>query len=214
VLYAVRRRGEATVEQVAGQLSMTVSGARQHLSALARDGYVDVTDNATTGAKRGRRSLVYSVNGTGVTKSIKREVFGAEPTCTFTSASRAAATNYQDLWWGGESESGWGVNLTHQGNTIFATLFTYATNGKGMWLVATMAKQTDGSFSGDLLQRWDLHSTHRRPLPRSVRRYYAGGHDALRSPTASRERFTYSVNGTQVVKFIQREVWGTPTVCN
>ena len=33
VLYAIRRRGEATAEQVAEQLAMTVSGARQHLSA-------------------------------------------------------------------------------------------------------------------------------------------------------------------------------------
>jgi DeoR family suf operon transcriptional repressor len=60
VLYAVRRRGEATSEQVAEQLGITVSGARQHLSALARDGLVDATESASTAVKRGRRSLVYS----------------------------------------------------------------------------------------------------------------------------------------------------------
>jgi DeoR family suf operon transcriptional repressor len=60
VLYAVRRRGEATSEQVAEQLGITVSGARQHLSALARDGLVDATESASTSVKRGRRSLVYS----------------------------------------------------------------------------------------------------------------------------------------------------------
>ncbi|MDQ1431327.1 MAG: hypothetical protein QOF40_1929 [Actinomycetota bacterium] len=60
VLYAVRRRGEATTEQVAEQLGITVSGARQHLSALARDGLVDATESASTTGKRGRRSLVYS----------------------------------------------------------------------------------------------------------------------------------------------------------
>jgi DeoR family suf operon transcriptional repressor len=60
VLYAVRRRGEATSEQVAEQLGITVSGARQHLSALARDGFVDATESASTAVKRGRRSLVYS----------------------------------------------------------------------------------------------------------------------------------------------------------
>ena len=38
VLYALRRRGEATAEQVAEQLGMTVSGARQHLTALAHAG--------------------------------------------------------------------------------------------------------------------------------------------------------------------------------
>jgi DeoR family suf operon transcriptional repressor len=61
VLYAVRRRGEATAEQVAEQLDMTVSGARQHLSALARDGYVEATELPTAEPKRGRRALVYTV---------------------------------------------------------------------------------------------------------------------------------------------------------
>jgi DeoR family suf operon transcriptional repressor len=61
VLYAVRRRGEATAEQVAEQLGMTVSGARQHLSALARDGYVDVAELPTAEPKRGRRALAYTV---------------------------------------------------------------------------------------------------------------------------------------------------------
>ena len=36
-------------------------------------------------------TLVYTVNGTNVTKNIMREVFATEPTCTFTSASRTAA---------------------------------------------------------------------------------------------------------------------------
>ena len=60
VLYAVRRRGEATTEQVAEQLAITVSGARQHLSVLARDGLVESAELPSTTVKRGRRSLVYS----------------------------------------------------------------------------------------------------------------------------------------------------------
>jgi DeoR family suf operon transcriptional repressor len=60
VLYAVRRRGEATAEQVAEQLEMTVSGARQHLSALTRDGLVEATERAPARARRGRRTLVYA----------------------------------------------------------------------------------------------------------------------------------------------------------
>ncbi|HEX6311706.1 MAG TPA: ArsR family transcriptional regulator, partial [Acidimicrobiia bacterium] len=61
VLYAVRRRGEATAEQIAEQLRMTVSGARQHLSALARDGLVDTHERPAPAPRRGRRTLVYSV---------------------------------------------------------------------------------------------------------------------------------------------------------
>lgn len=60
VLYAVRRRGEATAEQVAEQLDITVSGARQHLTALADDGLVDTAELASPEGRRGRRTLVYS----------------------------------------------------------------------------------------------------------------------------------------------------------
>jgi len=60
VLYALRRRGEASAEQIAEQLDMTVSGARQHLSALIRDGFVESAETATAEPKRGRRPLVYA----------------------------------------------------------------------------------------------------------------------------------------------------------
>jgi DeoR family suf operon transcriptional repressor len=60
VLYAVRRRGEATAEQVAEQLGMTASGARQHLTALVDAGLVDAAELASARPRRGRRTLAYS----------------------------------------------------------------------------------------------------------------------------------------------------------
>ena len=65
VLYAVRRRGEATAEQVAESLGMTVSGARQHLSALVDRGLADAAESAEPTGRRGRRSLVYAVTPEG-----------------------------------------------------------------------------------------------------------------------------------------------------
>ena len=68
MLYALRRRGEATAEQVADQLGMTVSGARQHLTALdpsrTRRRHRDAVDRAQArstharvlGDRRGRRA--------------------------------------------------------------------------------------------------------------------------------------------------------------
>ncbi|HEX5633216.1 MAG TPA: S8 family serine peptidase, partial [Gemmatimonadales bacterium] len=56
-------------------------------------------------------------------KQITIQEFGPVPSCDFTSASRAGASNYSDLWWN-PAESGWGVNLEHQGDVIFATWFT------------------------------------------------------------------------------------------
>jgi predicted ArsR family transcriptional regulator len=65
VLYAVRRRGEATAEQVAESLGMTVSGARQHLSALVEVGLAEAGEAPGPTGRRGRRSLVYSVTAEG-----------------------------------------------------------------------------------------------------------------------------------------------------
>ena len=100
-----------------------------------------------------RASFNYFVNGTQQTKSLTRQVFGPLPTCVYGAQPNfAAATNYQDLWWASPagSESGWGVNLTHQGDTIFATWFTYDHDRTPMWLVATAPKTAPGTYKGTL----------------------------------------------------------------
>ncbi len=49
----------------------------------------------------------------------------------------AATTNYQDLWWvAGGAEDGWGLNFARQGALLFATWYTYGTNGAPLWLSA------------------------------------------------------------------------------
>src|SRR5207253_2246337 len=86
-------------------------------------------------------------------KSLTRQVFGPLPTCVYrTQPDFAAAANYQDLWWASPagSESGWGVNLTHQGDTIFATWFTYDHDRTPMWLVATAPKIAPRAYAGTL----------------------------------------------------------------
>ncbi len=57
------------------------------------------------------------------------------------------ATNYQGLWWNPQ-ESGWGINFAHQGDIIFATWFTYDTQGKPWWLIAVLDKSAEGIYSG------------------------------------------------------------------
>ena len=55
--------------------------------------------------------------------------------------------NVQGLWWKDASESGWGVNLTQQGDVLFATWFTYDEQGQGMWLVMSNGERTGTSTS-------------------------------------------------------------------
>jgi len=61
VLYALRRRGQATADDIARQLDMTVSGARQHLTALVDDGFAEATELPRPKGQRGRAQLSYTV---------------------------------------------------------------------------------------------------------------------------------------------------------
>jgi DeoR family suf operon transcriptional repressor len=60
VLYALRRRGQATVDELAEQLGMTHSGARQHLNALIEEGLVDTNAHEPDEPRPGRRTIGYS----------------------------------------------------------------------------------------------------------------------------------------------------------
>jgi predicted ArsR family transcriptional regulator len=57
VLFAVRTIGDATVDEVATYLGITISGARQHLTALADDGLVATEELPRS--SRGRPRLTY-----------------------------------------------------------------------------------------------------------------------------------------------------------
>jgi hypothetical protein len=95
----------------------------------------------------------YVIGSFNQTKTITRQTFGPLPTCTFgTVTDLATAVNFQDLWWKkpAMSESGWGINLNHQGDTIFATWFTYDLDGSPLWLVVSAPKTGPGVYSGDL----------------------------------------------------------------
>ncbi len=94
---------------------------------------------AFTDANNG--SFAYTVNATPGAKSIARFDLGTgpSPTCTYSASTPnfAGATNYQDLWWAANgAEPGWGINLAHQGDSIFATWYTYDVDGAPLWLSA------------------------------------------------------------------------------
>jgi YVTN family beta-propeller protein len=106
-----------------------------------------------TGADRG--TFTYTVNGITQSKAITPLAFSSPmPNCT-TGGTAGATTNYQDLWWRSPagSESGWGVNIAHQGDVLFATWFTYGATGKGRWLSMSAGVPTGpNQYSGDLYQ--------------------------------------------------------------
>ena len=161
-------------------------------------------------------TFTYTVNGVTQSKPITRQVFGPLPTCA-QGETFAAATNYSDLWWRSPaaSESGWGVNITHQGDILFATWFTYDASGKGQWLVMSNgAKTAPGVYSG-VLYRTSGPAFNATPWdPTRVSLAQAGSATFSFSDIAN-GTFSYTVDGVSQSKPITRQVYASPaTVCN
>jgi hypothetical protein len=153
----------------------------------------------------GAGSVTYNVGTVVVSKNIEKQIFGAVPVCVATNTSRAAATNFQDLWWN-PNESGWGLNLTHQGNIIFATLFTYDGAGNDLWLVASsLSKQMDGSFAGAL---YSTIGPAFNAAPWGTVKPTESGSMALRFTNGESAMLSYTYKGVAVTKSIQRQVFG------
>ena len=114
-------------------------------------------------------SFAYTVNMVSQTKPIERyDLFtGPQPTCTYsaTTPNFAAATNYQDLWWvANAAEDGWGINFAHQGNSVFATWYTYDVDGAPLWLSVLAGRVgATNAYTGPLLRtsgpRFDAYDT-------------------------------------------------------
>ena len=154
----------------------------------------------------------YVLNGNRGSKSITREVFSSMPTCTM-GGTLPATPNYQDLWWN-PAESGWGINIAHQGDILFATWFTYGAGGEGTWLVMSDGVKTGtGTYSGALYRPtgpaysaspWDATKVSSTQV----------GSATFAFSDASHGTFTYTVDGETQMKAITRMVFATPTtVC-
>ena len=123
-------------------------------SAAACSGTAGRHRHAHLHRRRTTGTFAYTVNGVTQTKTITRQVFGPLPTCTFGIADRPDAGLQLPgpvVGGAGGVESGWGVNLTHQGDTIFATWFTYDLDGTPMWLVGRRRRRPrPGTYGGTL----------------------------------------------------------------
>ena len=161
-------------------------------------------------------TFTYTVNSATQTKSITRQIFDQLPTCTFgIQTDLTLAYNYQDLWWAAPagSEAGWGVNLTHQGDTIFATWFTYDLDRTPLWLFVTALKTGQGIYSGTLY-RTTGPPFNSVPFDSTKVVATAVGTATFTFTDGNTGTFDYTVNGVTQSKTITREVLVAPgTVC-
>lgn len=157
----------------------------------------------------------YTMNGVTQTKPITRQVFGPLPTCTWPAAQDLSLdTNYTDIWWN-PAESGWGVNLAHEGDTIFGTWFTYDQSGMPLWLSFTaLPTTTPGIYSGTLYRTVGPAFDAVPFDPDNVTRMVVGS-AGLAFSDGNHAAFTYDLFGVDQTRAITRQVFRPPgTACH
>ena len=160
--------------------------------------------------------FAYTVDDFSGAKNITRMAFSSSmPSCSVGGEAKASGPrNYQDMWWR-PSESGWGVNIAHQGDTLFATWFTYDAAGRGQWLVMSNAARTgDGRYAGKVYRTtgpafdsstWDASRVRTTEV----------GTASFTFGDASNGTFAYTVEGVTRSKPIERMVYALPaSICN
>ena len=116
--------------------------------------------------------------------------------------------NYQDLWWAGAAENGWGMSITQHGGMLFAALFVYDAQGRPVWYVfpggSWNAARTE--FSGAL-----YHPTGSWFGNYDVSRFTVGpavGNATLAFTGQDTATLNYTINGVSGTKTIQRQLFG------
>ncbi|QJR16007.1 hypothetical protein [Usitatibacter palustris] len=127
------------------------------------------------------------------------------------SASTIHSPDFTDMWWNA-AESGWGINIVQQNNTIFATWFVYGPDGKPKWYVASgmlpESSPTGFVFQGDLYETngpWFGGPFTPAPTNQSV------GTARLSFSSASTATLTYNAGTTSVSKSITRYTFQNTT---
>jgi hypothetical protein len=131
---------------------------------------------------------------------------------------------YRGLWWASPagSQSGWGLSIEQQGDTLFAVWFTYDTNSpataqglhSGMWLV-----MPNGVKTGNAAYSGDLYRTVGEGFPTSpyLMRASLAGHGTVSFGDDDNGVFVYTVNdvpaaGLRTVgsTLITRQIFSAP----
>ena len=140
--------------------------------------------------------------------------FGQNSPATSVTVVAAGPANYQGLWWAAPagSESGWGIDIAHQGDIIFATWFTYDANGKGLWLALIANKDLTGAYTGTLLQSSGppFSAVPFQPLQVTT---VGVGTGTLTFDDKGAGTFAYTLGGITQSKSIVRQAFGPLPTC-
>jgi len=128
-------------------------------------------------------------------------------------AIASTAPSFQGMWWAGQSQSGWGMNITQHGSIIFAAMYTYDDAGQPTWYVIPNCPVGTTGCTGDMYKvNGGTSPAVAWSAANKVTTKVGTGTLAFASATAG--TFTYTIDGVAGSKSITPEIFssGTPTI--
>ena len=90
----------------------------------------------------GNATLTYTINGISGSKRIERQLFALD--------DGQPKLLVNDLWWAGNQEDGWGMNIAQQGRVLFPVWYTYDSSGKAVFFAVPGGTWVGTAFTGDI----------------------------------------------------------------
>ncbi len=132
------------------------------------------------------------------------------PVSLTTNSPAIGPQDYNDIWWAGAAESGWGMTIAQKGLQQFNAFYVYDATGKPVWYV-----MSGGTWNADYTR---FTSAIYQPTGAvfsnyDVRRWQVGaavGSGTLTFTNTSNAVFDFTINGVTAKKNIARFGYGTP----
>jgi YVTN family beta-propeller protein len=127
-----------------------------------------------------------------------------------TNSQASGPLDYNDIWWAGAAESGWGITISQKGLQQFNAFYVYDAAGKPVWYVMSGGSWNADftRFTGAIYQpTGSLFSSY------DARRWQVGaavGSGTLTFTDTSNAVFDFTINGVTAQKNITRFSYGTP----
>jgi hypothetical protein len=121
---------------------------------------------------------------------------------------RLSTTPWQDMWWGGTGESGWGVSVVQHRDLLFSVIYAYDASGKPTWYVMPGGSWNEAktTFSGPLYApRGSPYGAY------DAAKFAVGapvGHAGLAFGDGNDVALDYTIDGVSGRKALSRQLFG------
>ena len=125
-------------------------------------------------------------------------------------AATTAVAPWQDMWWAGPQEDGWGMSVVQHADTLFSVIYAYDASGAPTWYVMPGGSwdAAHRAYSGALYSPRGAPYSSYDPA-----RFVPGapvGSTTLDFSDPAQVAMSYTIGGTAGAKSLEREQFGAP----